>query len=512
MKTLMSTPLLAFIGVLIIACSGLSTYSTATITLDARKTYQKITGWEAVAQIGQTAYPNSQVQLWKDQVASLAVNDLGINRLRLPINSGTENPVDYFGQYMEGKVDYSVWKHNWYKIVNDNSDPYLINPNGFQFSALDLEIDDIVLPMKRLLEAKGEHLFLNAIYVDFDTSSDIHYNHPQEYAEFVLATYQHMQSKYGFVPDSWEVILEPDNSAWTGKEIGNAVAATAARLKAAGFTPHFVLPSTTNMANALPYFNDAIAVPGVLPFVSELSYHRYSGVSDDTLQSIATKATQLGINTAMLEHIGSGYQDLYKDLSIGRNSAWQQFALAFPTNDNGAQYYWIDLGNPSSPVVHLSKTAKFLRQYFKFIRSGDVRIQATSDNGSFQPLAFINPNGNYVVVVAANQGGSMSINGLKPGTYGLKYTTSSQYNVDLPDVTVGAGQTLSASIPAAGVVTIYDKSASTSPTPPPADWNKIYLPSIVGSSTSIANQTQMGNVSQNTNGCNTQYNQPQSTP
>jgi hypothetical protein len=127
-------------------------------------------------------------------------------------------------------------------------------------------------------------------------------------------------------------------------------------------------------------------------------------------------------------------------------------------------------------------------------------------------LAFINPGGKYVVVVDASQGGTMSINGLKPGTYGLKYTTASQYNVDLPDVTVGAGQSLSASIPAAGVITIYDKSAYPSPTPPPSDWNKIYLPSVVSSLTSFANQTQMGYVIPKTNGCNTQYNQPQSTP
>ena len=455
MKSLKFTPLIAFLGVLILACTGLTTTASTTITLDAGKTYQKITGWEAVAQIGQTDFPDSQVQLWKNQVAELAVNDLGINRLRLPIRSGAENPVDYFSQYMNGSIGRDVWKQHWYEIINDNSDPNLIAPNRFQFSELDLEIDDIALPMKRLLEAKGEHLFLNVTYVDFSTSSDIHYNHPQEYAEFVLATYQHMQSKYGFVPDSWEMILEPDNSAWTGKEIGNAVAATATRLKAAGFTPNFILPSTTNMANTLPYFNQAIDVPGVLPFVSELSYHRYSGVSDATLQSIADQATKLGINTAMLEHIGSGYQDLYKDLSIGRNSAWQQFTLAYPnTNDTGGAYYRIDLSNPQNPVVVMNSRTKFLRQYFKFIRSGAVRIQATSDNGSLQPLAFINPNGDYVVVVDANQDGEMSIKGLRPATYGIKYTTASQYDVNLPDVTIGAGQPLSASIPGEGVISI----------------------------------------------------------
>ncbi len=38
----------------------------------------------------------------------------------------------------------------------------------------------------------------------------------------------------------------------------------------------------------------------------------------------------------MLEHIGSGTDDLYKDLTVGNVSRWQQFTLAFPsTADNG---------------------------------------------------------------------------------------------------------------------------------------------------------------------------------
>ena len=42
------------------------------------------------------------------------------------------------------------------------------------------------------------------------------------------------------------------------------------------------------------------------------------------------------------------------------------------------------------------------------------------------------------------------------GTYGLTYTTLSSYAVDLPDVTIGLGGAVSCSIPAAGVVTVYE--------------------------------------------------------
>ena len=50
------------------------------------------------------------------------------------------------------------------------------------------------------------------------------------------------------------------------------------------------------------------------------------------MQAIASRAVQYGIDTSMLEHIGSGYQDLHKDLTLGRNSAWQQYTLAFRTS------------------------------------------------------------------------------------------------------------------------------------------------------------------------------------
>ena len=36
---------------------------------------------------------------------------------------------------------------------------------------------------------------------------------------------------------------------------------------------------------------------------------------------------------------------------------------------------------------------KILRQYFKYVRPGAERIEATSQNGSFAPVAFINADG-----------------------------------------------------------------------------------------------------------------------
>jgi len=86
----------------------------------------------------------------------------------------------------------------------------------------------------------------------------------------------------------------------------------------------------------------------------------------------------------------------------------------------------------------------------------------------FDPLAFINEDGRYVVVVKCDGGGEFSVQQLPAGTYGVKYTTASQYDVDLPAQAIGIGEAVVAGIPAAGVLTVYVKSSSSDTDAPSA--------------------------------------------
>ena len=115
----------------------------------------------------------------------------------------------------------------------------------------------------------------------------------------------------------------------------------------------------------------------------------------------------------------------------------------------------MDDGNVANPTITIGSRTKFLRQYFKFIRRGAVRMTALSSNGNFDPLAFTNTNGTVVVVVKTNGSGTISIQGLPAGTYGIKFTTGAQYDVDLANQTLQAGEAVVATIPANGVITIY---------------------------------------------------------
>ena len=435
------------------------------VKLNPTVTYQRMAGWEATAQAGQLDTTRGGLSAafvrYKDQLFDLSVNDLGINRLRMEMRSGSENPSDYFTEFLARRISYSEWKRHWYEKVNDNADPIVIDPRGFQFSEVDHVMDHVVLPIQHRLAARGERLSVVLTYVDFARSRFEHYDNPEEYAELMLAVFEHLRARYGRVPDAIEVGLEPDNTPWNGTRLGRAVAATARRLKAGGFSPCFIAPSTTDMTSSLTYFDDMIAVPGVLGVLRELSYHRYRGVSDQALHEIAQRATRHGLDTAMLEHIASGHEDLLSDLTIGRVSAWQQFTLAYPTEDNGAQYYWVDQRDPSNPTVHLGRRSHFLRHYFKYVRAGAVRIDAGSSSRHLRPVAFVNQDGGHVVVVNATATGPFAIEGLPAGSYGVYHTIEGAAGVEGADVTIVAGQPLETTISARGVVTVYGKDRRT---------------------------------------------------
>jgi hypothetical protein len=424
------------------------------INLNSATTFQTISGWEATDGLGQLDFPQT-FTAWRDAAIDSAAA-LGINRIRLAIPSGSEIDVDYFTQYATGTIPRSSWGPHRYSPVNDNGDPNVINAAGFHFSQVDLAVDNVVNPLRQRLAARGETLYVNLSFVHGQTGPSLHRNSPAEYAELMLAAFQHLDTKYGWTPDGVELILEPDAlTDWNGTEIGQVLVAAGQRLSAAGYTPEFIGPSTTGMSDAVPRFDAMMAVTGASQFISELSYHRYRNNSTGALQTIVGRASQRGIGTSMLEHIGSGYQDLLEDLVVGMNRSWQQFTIAFPTNsDNGAQLFLV---NSSNNAVSLGSRTKFLGQIFRYVRRQAVRIAASSVDTSLAPVAFINADGSYVVVVDASAGKEFSVSGLPAGTYGVTYTTTSAYGVAQPDVTIGSGGLLVTSIPQAGLLTIFKR-------------------------------------------------------
>ena len=463
------------------------------ITVDPAISYQVMRGWEATARLWEFNKEEDRYDpswlLVSDQIFDRLVNELGINRIRLEIKSGAENPVDYWTKFESGAIGYKEFRRHYYEKINDDSDPEHLNLAGIQFSALDYQVEKIILPIKRRVEANGEKLFVNLNYVDFgQTELKGNLSHaldPAEYAELIHATFLHLREKYGLVPDALEIILEPDNTDhWRGRQIGEAILAASARLKAAGFSPEIIAPSTAAAGNAPAYIDEMLAVPGVSSLVSTLSYHRYDRPKPSVLTGIAERARALGLSnnlldrlapvpsiaerarmrrfsTAMLEHLTGDAAELYEDLTKGGVSAWQQYSIARKSAagvpDEGGDYYIVDIRNAKAPVIRMADRTRRLAQYFGYIRFGAKRIEARSSRVSIKPTAFRNANGTFVVVLDSDRPATINVRGLPAGRYAVSYTTPEETGRELPPLL--SDGTISVTLPDAGIMTIRQEAA-----------------------------------------------------
>ena len=437
----------------------------AVIEIDAQDTYQTMTGWEVTARLWEgnkdlNRFDESWVPL-KDEIFDRLINEMGVNRIRIEIRSGAENPVNYWAQLVRGEITFKEFERHYYEKINDNDDPNILNPAGFQFAELDFEIENILLPMLERLQANGEKLFINLCYVDFrwgDLQGTMtHAKSRDEYAELIFAAFEHMKEKYSITPDALEVILEPDNTnTWRGREIGRAAVAATSRLNAAGYFPEIIAPSTSYAKNAAKYFDPMIRVKGMKDILSSLSYHRYDNwKANGMLPGIAHRAHKYNIRTAMLELVHGDVDDLYHDLVYGHASSWQQYAIATNRNKQDAYYYRADFSDPDNPALIMSPKAQQLAQYFKFVRMGAVRIGATTKSPNVKPVAFQNTDGSFTVVVNTEQAQDLSFHGLPAGHYDMRSTTKHDGVQEYEPISIKSGESLNTRISDKGVITIY---------------------------------------------------------
>ena len=97
------------------------------VTVKPSETYQVMTGWEVTARAWETdKVANRFDGSWldfRDEIIAVLADEAGINRIRLEVHSGSENPVDYWARFMKGEITYKeMWAHIYEKI-NDNADP-----------------------------------------------------------------------------------------------------------------------------------------------------------------------------------------------------------------------------------------------------------------------------------------------------------------------------------------------------------------------------------------------------
>ncbi len=346
--------------------------------------------WEATATIASECDP--QYSEIRDRMLDSLVRFTGVNRLRVEVRAGSENPVDHYAEWRAAGCPtgtdpaYVRWLQNQYVTVNDNNDS-TTDVRGFHFTELDATIENVVIPLRTRLEAKGEDLHVNVCYVAFtDQNAGGTYLHdqPNEYAEFVSAVYQHLKTKWNIVPDRWEAVLEPDRvSQWTASKLGAALDAAALRLRTDGIEPSFIAPSTSNTSNTIPWAKDIIAYPNAKAALKELSYHRDSDSNGVNENATWWLADSLNIRASML-----GWSPEYtkpdvmmNDIIYYNNAVWQQGPInsLFDITRNG----------DSLSIVRKRNTVT-IGLFSRFIKPGAVRLDVCRE------IVMKNTDGSFV--------------------------------------------------------------------------------------------------------------------
>ncbi|MBR9922807.1 MAG: T9SS type A sorting domain-containing protein [Bacteroidetes bacterium] len=457
-----------------ITCTGIlclltQSFFAQLISLDLNQTYQTIDRWENGAFL-----PPGIEDYVIDDLVDLAVDSLGINRLRLEVRSGSEYSDDNYQLYQDGDIDYDTWRSLRYATVNDNDDPFTIDWAGFHFTELDEKIENLVIPIRERLIQQEEDLYVNLCFVAFtgqlnggDGGQIIHQN-PEEYAEFIEAIFLHMDNEYGFVPDGVEVILEPNVADFGNATlVGESLVAAGNRLTGIGFQPDFIACSNTNLFGAINFYPGLVAVPGVSDYWSEYSFHAYAGRTTENLIQIADNALASGVKTSMLEWWANGntFSYLHECLKFANISTYE-FTGSFgaPGNDwNMGLLQIVDNGN-NDYTLDLQPPTKYFRHYFKLIKPGALRCSATSDSLGFDPVAFVNPDGNLLVNIDADSSGTVQIVGLPTGIYQTIHSLGngkqepSVYWEHSPLDTLMEGEVYEVEIPSQGIFSIIQTS------------------------------------------------------
>lgn len=448
----------------------------ANITVDKNTNLQTMIGWEATAQIGHEdnaitdsyEYPSTTLPNYYTALRA-GIIDFGLNRVRLEIN--------FFDWNASGSYYWS-----------GPTPPFAIQPSTSTvgqryYNRISSAMDSFVTNWRNDLITQGESLYINLCLVDFKNEGYHLEDTPSEFAFFVNKTIEWFYTTYGYLPNSLEV-LEPDNSGgnqnWTAAKLANNIVAANTLLVSNGYSGiKWMAPTSTTLANVNTWIADMkTANAAVIPLIQEYSYHLYGG-DDSDLVTLKTTAIADGKTTAMLEStlpfggISADIHRLYKDLTIGYGSSWQQFTIAYPypgAIDGGGEYFFVDT---STWAVSLSTRAKYLRHYFKYVRNGAIMKGVNNTTSDFQGLPFMNTNGNYVMPIKCATSGVVDISGLPGGTYGIRYTLGdgvnapSSYDVALSNQTISNKQNVTFTMPGQGVATVYNINYLTPPAIPP---------------------------------------------
>ncbi len=417
---------------------------TAVITVDNTTSFQSVDGFGGTTL---TLVYGSRDYLGPLRPAAIkaAYSDIGITlgTLNIGIQETPANASDRFNQR-----------------GNDNGDPFVINPSGFNFTDSDILRDKIVVPAM----AYGFRDFALGQFIDLrgpvswlqSTRSVSYSQYLDESAEYVLAILQHWRDSYGLTPRLLHLVNEPTSGntelrTSSTQEVVDLVKRIGGRLRAAGFANvKFIVPNEETVGRTIAVAQAILADPAARPYVGVIGYHPYpygavytsprtiltasgSGTPDraarQELEQLRALSRQYGVPVWLTEVTqGPGNND------YGFDAVENVLARAIHIHDNfefaeaSAYFGMVTIWDSQSHAEHFAgRNVPFLSaqsgmvlvdlvtgrilitgmgyavgHYARWIKPGAQRIGATSNRPRVIVSAFRDASRRSIVLVAVN--------------------------------------------------------------------------------------------------------------
>ena len=187
--------------------------------------------------------------------------------------------------------------------------------------------------------------------------------------------------------------------------------------------------------------------PGALANFAQITYHLYWDPENvEARRVIRQWGEKLKVPVAQTEWMGASDFPLVRHLVLclteANAVAWDRYVRDLKVDARAG-------------TLDRQPTAWYLRQYFRYVRPGAVRVKMESAEASVKPVAFLSP-AKKPVMVFLNEGNArpVKIEGLPAGTYQASWSAAGKFAVAMPDVALAADKPLELVLPAHAVVTV----------------------------------------------------------
>ena len=323
------------------------------------------------------------------------------------------------------------------ETVNDNSDPNVTDLSKFNFEwkRLDADVDYLAAARDRGASTFFPSPLVRERWMGASTAADV-----AEYGEWLMAQVRRSAERGVRLP-YLAVANEPSGGGnpLSGAFIRDVIKNVGPRLRADGFDTLFVTPDDIRASDAAAKAAVILADPAARQYVGALGTHLYDE-SVSNVGQMKALAQQYQLPLWMTEFSTSGmpsagrpanafaWASLMHDLISTYDVSAVDYMWGFFGEWDRAQLITLNHTGATYDGYTLNKVYYTTGQFSRFVEPGAERIGAQSSDGTVQTTAFLNDDGELVIVAinngSANQTTTFNLSGLN-GFRGFDATRTS---------------------------------------------------------------------------------------